>query len=168
MIQRARSKFDKAVFVAPWDCILREKNHLFFTGLLEVYDIRFFIEDHDNVYTVTIPRRSPFRLVDETYLGTLGTLLTEEESGPKFPNGKTWKAWGTPFLKELDGQGLLFHRRKNKEDHFQYIIFTEDESPEFVSTEPTIEIYPNGNGSEIMKKLFDQDLKTREETGFAG
>ena len=164
-MERARSKFDKDVFVGPWECVLRDKKYLFFTGLLEIYDIRFFIEDHDNVYVVTIPRRSVFRLVDETYLTTLGTLLTEEETGPKFPKGKTWKAWGTPFIKELGD--LLFLGVPDKEHQFQYIIFTEDESPEFVSPEPKIDVFPSGKCSEIMKRLFEEDLKTREQVGFA-
>lgn len=165
MSKRMSSIIDKDVFIEPWECPLTCKDPLFFVGMLEVFDIRFFIVDHKSVYVVTIPRRSVYRVVDETCLGQLGKLIT---TGVKHPRYKTYKIWGTPFLKELDDQGLLFLHRPNKEDHFQYIIFTEDESPEFVSPEPIIDVYPDGEPSVIMKKLFEEDLKTREQVGFAG
>ena len=164
MIKRMQSIVNKDIFIEPWECPLTGKEGLCFVGMTEIYDIRFFIVDNDAVYVVTIPRRSAFRLVDETYLDELGRLTG---TGVKHPRYKTYKIWGTPFLKELDAQGLLFLHRPNKEDHFQYIIYTEDESPEFVSPPPEIKVYPGENCREIMKRLCDADFKTREEKGFA-
>ena len=76
MIKRIKSKFGKDVFFAPWDCPLSGVDPLFFIGLLEVHDIRFFLGAKDAIYVVTIPRRSVFRLIDETHLGTLMDVLT--------------------------------------------------------------------------------------------
>ena len=164
MSKRMQSVVNKDVCIEPWECALTGKHPLFFIGMLEVYDIRFFILDQHALYVVTIPRRSVFRVVDETCLGELDRLIT---TGIEHPRYKTYKIWGTPFLKELDAQGLLFLHRPDKEDQFKYIIFTEDESPEFVSPEPKIDVYPDGKGSEIMRQLFEEDLKIREQKGFA-
>ena len=169
MIKRTRSKFGNDVFFSPWDCPLSGKDPLFFIGLLEVYDIRFFLGGKEAIYVVTIPRRSVFRLIDETQLGTLRELLTEAKGEVPLGknevwNHKAWKAWGTPFLKEL---GALVFLDYPKEDQFQYIILTEDESPEFICYTPKIDVYPGKNDIEIMKRLFEEDLRTRQQEGFA-
>ena len=168
MIKRIKSKFGKDVFFAPWDCPLSGVDPLFFMGLLEVHDIRFFLGAKDAIYVVTIPRRSVFRLIDETHLGTLMDVLTEAETEQPLRknevwNRKTWKVWGTPFLKEL---GSLVFLDYPKEDQLQYLILTEDESPEFVCYAPKIDVYPGRNDNEIMERLFKEDLQTRKQKGF--
>jgi hypothetical protein len=162
---KRKSKFGSDVYLAPWDCVLNGKHPLFFSGLLEVYDIRFFLETQQDVYVVTIPRRSIFRLIDESHLQTIFQILTEAEGEPPLARSevyyrKTWKAWGTPFLKDV---GPLVFLDYPKDEQFQYIILTEDESPEFVCYAPKIDAYPNGNSLEIMKTLFEEDIKTRQE-----
>jgi len=165
MTGKIKSKFGDDVFFAPWHCPLSAKDPLFFVGMLEVYHIRFFLGGKDALYVVTIPRRSVFRLIDETHLGKLMDILKETESEKPLSknevwNHKTWKAWGTPFLKEL---GSLVFLDYPKEDQFQYIILTEDESPEFVCYGPKVEVYPGRNDIEIMEKLFEEDIRTRQE-----
>ena len=162
---KRKSKFGNDVFFAPWDCALSGKDPLFFLGLLEVYNIRFFLGGIDAIYVVTIPRRSVFRLVDESHLQTVFQVLTEAEGEPPLGKSevyrrKTWKAWGTPFLKEL---GPLVFLDFSEEEKFQFLILTEDESPEFICYEPKIDVFPGGNEIEIMRKLFEEDVKTRQE-----
>ena len=94
-------------------------------------------------------------------------VLTDAESEPSLEkyevwNRKTWKAWGTPFLKDLSPLVFIDYP---EEDKFQYIILTENESPEFVCPEPKIEVYPNANDGKIIKKLFSEDLKARSKEG---
>lgn len=161
MTKRFQSKEDRNVFFELWKCPLTGIHPLFFAGMLEILDIRFFLQGEEVFYSVTIPRRSVFRLADETYLGALSERLVEEKIAPPSPKhhvwmNKTWKVWGTPFLKELNAQGLLF-LDVPKENHFQYLIWTEDESPEFISLKPPkIDVFPKGDRIEVIKTLLDR------------
>ena len=99
---------------------------------------------------MTIGRGWPYRVMDEAYAyKCLGKyIVSAKEPKKKISPGpkpyRTWKLWGTSFIKELDeGWELSGYQKPRDKNVFEYLIVTRDEWIEFVSGPPRWKVLRN-------------------------
>jgi hypothetical protein len=131
------------VRLQPWTCLITDKADLEFVGMVLGSSIDFWFRSGDSLFSVQIPRRSPFRIVDEAYLGKLQWALKN--------SSRAWKTFRTPFIRELEDT-ILFHGVENA-DRSSYLIITGDECIEFVSPEPKFAEFPLSKLPEVADKV---------------
>ena len=112
----------------PWACMLQDLSDLEFLGMWTGDMIEFCFLSGKEIFSVRIPQRSPFNIIDESYLGTLHRSLKGKS--------RTWKTFGTPFVRALQKTILLHFEPAHS--RFSYLIVTGDECVEFISPEPEI------------------------------
>jgi hypothetical protein len=131
------------VRVEPWLCPFEDKLDLELIGMALGETIGFWFRSGELLFETTVPRRSPFRIVDEAYLGKLQRSIKGR--------GRTWKVFGSPFVENLK-ETVLFHGVE-KSHHFSYLVVTGDECIEFVSAEPKVTAWPLGYLPEALKQF---------------
>ncbi|MBC7458785.1 MAG: hypothetical protein H7235_10930 [Bdellovibrionaceae bacterium] len=172
---KIKSTAGKDVYFENWSTPLDQGQWIWLISLLQTVDsIHFFFaftgdKASKRIHVMTIDRYCPYRLIEERYaVGCVGKNLLERKKENNYPSRnskgnhiKTWKLWGTQFIKEVDENTSLsnYSPIPNK-NIVQYLITTEEEYIEFIADqEPRWKSYPN---MKIENLLVHYSKKTRK------
>lgn len=125
-------------------------------------DTHFFFQmNHgsDDVYVLSIPWTSPFRITEEglgwTYIGNY--FVNKNPDQQKEEKYSTYKIWNTSFAKNTYRARPLTENERNPEDIFQYLIITEDVWIEFITLDtPKWEFYKNADPDKLVIKYIEK------------
>ena len=152
---------EKDVFFEKWKTPLSGAQNLWLDAVFQtISHTHFFfsisphfekVKNRHDVHVMTIGRNWPYRLIEEAYAyKCLGKYFAYDPSNPKKKSTRrsgpqrTWKLWGTSFIKELDeGKALSDYEQERDKNIFECMIVTQDEWIEFVSGPPRWELHPH-------------------------
>lgn len=120
-----------AIRAEAWKTILSANARVWFAGMVQSSELHFVLGTDEALISVTVPRRSPFAVIDESYTSTLRNAFPPQPT-------PTWKIWNSPLVQSL-GSSVLFHEVE-EEQKFSYFIATEDECIEVIGPEPRFEV----------------------------
>jgi hypothetical protein len=164
-----QSNKSKSVFFEPWETPLSKYAQLGYIATVAYYYVHFILAMEgikDKLVVVSLPGRSPFRLIDETNLGKLWRSMNPTDSSSPYPKTCTWKLWGTPFFNEIAEESILYIDTSEEKEKCQYLIKTQDECPEFfVAAESNIQFrfFDTYDGASVADQLLKEDIKLAEE-----
>lgn len=162
---KTRSVGFKDVFHEKWQTPISHGQSIALMGLLQtITHVHFFftIDAEKDCHVMTIGRHWPYRLIEEEYAFIcIGKYLREtpaqkkrSKSHPRRPF-RTWKFWGTSFVKELDeGHALSGYKMVRDKNQFSYFITTQDEWIEIVSNDPKWEVFRNTKVKKVMQNYL--------------
>lgn len=144
---RTKSEFFKGVYFERWGTPISHGQSLSLWGVLVDHTLTHFyftVDEEKDCHVMTIDRLWPYRMIEEQYAHKcLGKYFRVNPKGkkkprPQFPRYfKTWKMWGTSFIKELDeGYALSGYNKVRNKNHVAYLIETKDVWIEIVSGVP--------------------------------
>ena len=154
---KIESAYGNDVCFECWDTPVMYNEQLWL--LTQIYtgsDIHFFFQmNHgsDDIYVLSIPWTSPFRITEEglgwTYIGNYFVNETPEQQKEK--KCSTYKIWNTSFAKNIYRARPLREDERNPEEIFQYLIITQDVWIEFVTLDiPQWEFYKNADPDKLV------------------
>ena len=164
-----KSKTGQGVYFEHWSTPLDQAQSIWLTSMVmssNMVHLIFNLEKGSaNVkFVMSLGRGWPIRMTDEGYaVGCIGKYFEKEKTVPKLPKNcksvqfKTWKLWGTKYIKEIDENHALSEYKQKKDTNiFQYLIITQDEWIEFICPgEPEWNIHKNSS----TQKLIDSYSK---------
>lgn len=162
---RIKSAAGKDVYFEYWSTPLDKAKSLWLSSVLQTINkIHFFFRFNTDlskkIHVLTINRLSPYRLIEERY--AVGCVDKNLETKKKKKNEKsallkgferrTWKLWGTQFIKEVDENTSLSNYSHTPDKTIvQYLIRTNDEYIEFITRqEPKWKSYPNSKLEDLL------------------
>lgn len=158
----------KGVFYEPWDTPVINEEILAFEGILTTRwknHICFSKYKQNDIYVITIHSTDPFRLFEEGHSSFLNKYFKYDELSPeeytrlKPDSCRTWKLWGTQFIKEMD-EGLCLSDYKSEHDNniFQCIVATQDQILEFICPNPEWRIFEDSSFEAVVKYYLKEDI----------
>jgi hypothetical protein len=165
---RIKSSAGKDTYFEAWQTPLTEGENIWLTYmLLSSTKIHFFFKLYsdrfEKINVMSISRYCPFRLTEERQAEGFLTkyfYIDEKKSNQILKNLKglpiaTWKIWGTQFIKELDSNySLSEYKKKHDPNIFQYLIRTQEEWIEFISSTPPEWVeFDNKNINELIAEF---------------
>jgi hypothetical protein len=162
---KIESTYGNDVCFEYWDTPVMYKDQLWLlTQTYNANEVCFFFKMNagsDDIYVLSIPWTSPFRITEEglgwSYIGNYLNRVIPKDKKEKLCS--TFKIWNTSFAKNTYSARLLTEDERNPEEIFQYLVITEDVWIEFVDLD-LIEwkFYKNAD----LSKLVIQHLEKRK------
>jgi hypothetical protein len=166
---KIKSKVSKSTYFEHWSTPLDEAEWLSLNAVLQTnHNVNLFFQSEkrtqDKTYVMTFGRNWPYRLTEEEYaIGCIGKYFEKPKGKPEPPKNRkgrrfrTWKLWGTQYIKDINTNHALSDYKPPKyKDIPQYLIITDDEWIEFICLgQPEWKIHKNMN----MKKLISYYMK---------
>lgn len=153
-MKRKKAKGPARAKIEKWENPVSAFERIEFLGMVGISQSRFLLGTPSGVFCLTIPARTPYRIVDESYLGKTGKLFATKKKPRLCP---TWKIWTSDLLNDL--KRTHFFMGLPKTSQFSYFLVTGDECIEFVSTVPEWKAYGSRPIPEIARELLEQDLR---------
>jgi hypothetical protein len=144
----------KGVYFENWKTPIEGVQYLWLSAVLQTAShAHFFFSEGDalrgrkrreRIYVMTIGRNWPYRIIEEGFAhACIGKYFRDDPQRPRRKSKghsktqRTWKLWGTSFIRELDeGKVLSDYKKTRDKNIFEYLIATMDERIEFVSGPP--------------------------------
>lgn len=143
--------------------VLQAGNYVHF--FFEIWKEKYWRTKKRDIHVMTIGAGWPYRLIEEEYAYACLGKYFERHGGDlsKKRNRKpqrTWKLWGTSFIKELDeGRALSNYESIPNKNIVEYLVITEDEWIEWVECTPVWCLLRNTTAKSAMKKYLEMDLQ---------
>lgn len=171
---RIKSRAGKDVYFEFWSTPLNEAEWVWISSILQTKDrihffFRFNTDSAKEIHVLTTERHNPYRLIEERYAVACvnKNLVPAKKMKDIFINSKgrplrTWKLWGTQYIKEIDENSVLSsENRIAKKNIVQYLIQTQDDCVEFITQkEPRWKSYKK---SKLEDLLVYYAKKTRDK-----
>lgn len=162
---RIQSK-KKDVFFEPWQTPIMSEAHVGFGGSIDTgWFVHFCFEvfQKRDIFVVTIPSGSPYRVFEEAHLAFLDKYFDTDPSGEAFSLLKpricqTWKLWNTDYINEMDeGYCISGYENEHKKEVVQYLIKTQSEWVEFIHPSPEWKVFKDTSFEKIIKFYLRED-----------
>lgn len=119
--------------------------------------VKNFENKRRDIHVLTIGRNLPYRLTEEGYAHPCITKYLPMGRRKRRKPFRTWRLWGTSFIKELDeGYALSGYANKRNENLSEYLIITGDEWIEFIAGIPRWNLLRNVTLKEAVRHYFSE------------
>lgn len=163
---RIRSEIYKEVFYEKWQTPISHGLFVWLWGIVQTQahtHFFFTVDSEKDCHVMTIGRRWPMRLTDEDYASCIRKYFRDAPIKRKKPKRqplrpfRTWKMWGTNYIKELDeGHALSDYKKPRDKKIFSYLIVTQDEWIEMVLSEPEWKVFRNTRAKKVMQSYLNK------------
>ena len=163
---KIKSKAGKTTYFEHWSTPLDQAQSVWLiTAVMspnQMHLIFSFEKGAPNIkYVMSLGRGWPIRFTEEEYaVGCIEKYFEKQKKEPEPPRNqkgqhfKTWKLWGTKYIKEINTNHAISDYKPPKYKNIpQYLIITQDEWIEFIGTcEPTWNIHKNASTQKLIKR----------------